>query len=461
MELLGYLKALRKNWWIVLVVTAVGVGLAGGLAARTTPKYVSTLSFFVSTKQSTPSGLLAGDQYAQQRVGSYVILISQERVANLVLADPNVKKVLSDTHVTMSAAALANEIGASAETNTVILNAQVTDTSTERAQVIATSLATQFVSLVKVIDPAVELQLIAGPTLNSKAVSPKTSLDLSLGLLIGLALGIAIAVLRDRFSPGMKSADVLRASTSYPVLGEIGNDRSAKTSPLVVKGPRRSARIEAYRQLRTSLQFAGVDEAVGVILVTSAVANEGKSTTAANLAMVFADTGQRVLLVEADLRRPRVAEYFGLERAVGLSNILAGQVELDDVLQPWGDQGLNVLPSGSIPPNPSELLGGGNMRKLMQTLRTKFDVIVIDSPPLLPVTDAAVTSSHSDGVLVVVRAGKTSRNQIEKALQSLHSVDAKILGWALNMIPGKRRSRSVRDDGYGYIENDPAGRSRD
>lgn len=456
MDLLGYLKALRQNWWIVLVVTLLGVGVSAALVAQSTPKYVSNMSFFVNTAQNTSSGLLAGDQYAQQRVDSYSILITQERMAKLVLSDPSVKKVLSDTGVSMTAAQVSGEISASGQTNTVILSVQVTDSSTARAQVIATSLASQFVKLVKVIDPAVELQLIAGPTLKNGQVSPKTSLDLSLGLLVGLAIGIAIAVLRDRVAPGVKSAEALRQATKYPVLGEIGRDRTAKTAPLVVKGPRSSPRIEAYRQLRTALQFVGVEAAVRVILVTSAVANEGKSITAANLAMVFADTGQRVLLLEADLRRPRVSEYLGLERAVGLSNVLANQVELDDALQPWGDRGLVVLPSGSIPPNPSELLGCGNMLTLMTSLRTKFDVIIIDSPPLLPVTDAAVTSIHADGVLLVVHAGKTSRSQMEKAVQSLTSVDARIFGWALNAIPVKGRSRKAPYDGYGYAERNSA-----
>ena len=456
MDLLGYLRALRKNWWIVLVVTVIGVGVSAALVSQSTPKYVSNMSFFVNTNQSTPSGLLAGDQYAQQRVDSYSILVTQERLANLVLSDPAVKKVLADTGVSMTAGDVAGEITASGQTNTVILSVQVTDTSTQRAQVIATSLATQFVELVKVIDPAVELQVIAGPTLRNGQVSPKTSLDLSLGFLVGLALGIAVAVLRDRVSTGVKSAEILRKTTRYPVLGEIRRDRSAKAVPLVVKGARRSPRIEAYRQLRTSLQFVGVEAAVRVILVTSAVANEGKSVIAGNLAMVFADTEQRVLLVEADLRRPKVNEYFGLEGAVGLSDVLAGQVELEDVLQPWGDRGLMVLPSGSIPPNPSELLGGRTMGTLMKTLRTKFDVIVVDSPPLLPVTDAAVTSTHADGVLMVVRAGKTSRKDIEKAVRVLASVDARLFGWVLNMVPVKGRSRNVLYDGYGYNEKDPS-----
>lgn len=447
MDAVAYLKAVRKSWWIVVLVTIVGVGLALGVIVSSTPTYVSTVSFFVNTTQGGNSALLAGDQYAQQRVASYVILINQERLANLVIAD---------TKVHMTPAEVSAEIAASAQTNTVILNAQVTDTSPQRSLQLATSVAEQFVNMVKVIDPAVRLEIVAGPTLAPDPVSPRKTLDLSLGILVGLVLGIALAVLRAKFSKGIRSVDALRTETKIAVVGDIGLDRSAKSQPLLVEGGRRSSRNESYRQLRTALQFVDVDSTVRVILVTSAVANEGKSTTASNLAIVFADTGQRVLLIEADLRRPRIADFFGLERAVGLSNVLAGQVEVEEVLQPWGNKQLFVLTSGSIVPNPSEILGSLHMAELVKKLRDAFDVIVIDSPPLLPVTDAAVTSAHADGVLLVVRAAKTSKGQIMKGVETLSAVDARLFGAVLNMTPVKRWARKSPYGGYGSYQNGPS-----
>jgi capsular exopolysaccharide synthesis family protein len=192
--------------------------------------------------------------------------------------------------------------------------------------------------------------------------------------------------------------------------------------------------------------------------VTSSVASEGKSSTAVNLAIVSAETGRRVLLIEADLRRPRAADYLGLERAVGLSNALAGQVPVRDVIQPWGTDGLMVLPSGSVPPNPSEMLGSQNLVNLIADLRTMFDLVIIDTPPMLPVTDGAVASTVADGVLVVVRYGKTTRNQVNASIDSLEAVDARILGCVLTMVP-RKGAASTGYDGYGYYEDDPKKRT--
>ena len=196
-----------------------------------------------------------------------------------------------------------------------------------------------------------------------------------------------------------------------------------------------------------------MDKPLGVVVVTSAVAGEGKSTTAANLAVVFAEADIDVLLIEADLRRPKVADYFGLERAVGLTNVLVGQVSVDEVLQEWGSGGVTVLASGSIPPNPAELLGSQNMQVLLNELRQRFDMIIIDAPPLLPVTDAAVAAARADGALVVTRYGKTTRAQLDSAIAVLHAVDAKVIGGVLNMVPTSEARVSSMYNGYGYYED--------
>jgi non-specific protein-tyrosine kinase len=209
------------------------------------------------------------------------------------------------------------------------------------------------------------------------------------------------------------------------------------------------------RQLRTNLQFVDVDHPPRAVVVTSAVPGEGKSTTAANMAITFAQAGSRVLLIEGDLRRPKVAEYLGVEGAVGLTNVLVGQVGIDDVLQPWGRSGLWVLPSGSVPPNPSELLASQNMTELLRDLETRFDLILIDAPPLLPVTDGAVAAARADGALLVVRYGHTTRAQVQLAVESLEAVDAHLLGCVFNMAPAK--GGSAYSYGYGY-EDRPGAR---
>ena len=185
--------------------------------------------------------------------------------------------------------------------------------------------------------------------------------------------------------------------------------------------------------------------------MTSSIESEGKSTTGANLAIALADAGSRVLFVDADLRRPKVADYMGLEGAVGLTDVLIGRAEIDDVIQPWGAAELFVLPAGPVPPNPSELLGSTRMSQLISDLNDRFDVVIFDSPPLLPVTDAAILAKNVGGAIVVVAAGRAHKHQLKGALTALQNVGAPVSGLVLTMIPTKGPdARGYGRYGYGY-----------
>lgn len=444
MDLRTYMRAVRKNWWMVVLALIIGAGASSAYVIVKAPTYASSLTFFVNTSNSSNTVTsLQDNQYAQERVNSYVLLMSSERLAKMVIAD---------TGVNVTPTELTAAISARSELNTVLLTATVTDSSPERSLQLATSISGQFVKLVGSIDPTVQLEVTSGPSLYPYPVAPSKKLDVGLGVLVGLIVGLLAAVLRELLDTSIRSREVCRAITGVPLLGQISFDSSARKSPLITGGAK-SIRAEAFRQLRTNLQFIDADRPANVIVVTSSVAFEGKSTTATNLAVTFADAGQQVLLIEADLRRPRVADYLGLEGAVGLTNVLASQVDVADVLQPWGKSGsLMVLPSGSIPPNPSELLGSKGMIDLIEELRAQFQTIIVDTPPLLPVTDAAVVAANADGAVVVVRYGKTKRQQVATAIASLQSVDARILGCVLTMSPAKGVDSYMDYDGYGYYE---------
>lgn len=198
-----------------------------------------------------------------------------------------------------------------------------------------------------------------------------------------------------------------------------------------------AAASEAFRVLRTNLQFMGLDKPLRSIVITSATPGEGKSTTAANLAVAFAQAGTSVCLVDADLRRPMVAKYFGLANWTGLTTALVSAEGLDSCLVESSVPGLTVLPSGPIPPNPAEILGSGRMTKLLGELEERFEMVVVDTPPLLAVTDAAVLAPKVGGVILVVRAGQVARQQAEKAKAALESVQAKILGVVLDAVEAK------------------------
>jgi capsular exopolysaccharide synthesis family protein len=189
-----------------------------------------------------------------------------------------------------------------------------------------------------------------------------------------------------------------------------------------------------------------VDDDNRAFVVTSSIPGEGKSTTTANLALALAETGARVVLVDADLRLPRLAEYMGLEGAVGLTDVLIGRAALADVLQRWGNKDLFVLPAGQVPPNPSELLGSEAMVSLLQALNEQVDYVLLDSPPLLPVTDAAVLSSLTAGAIVVSAAGKVKKTEVAGAIRNLNQTNSKVIGIVLTMLPSKG------PDAYGGTE---------
>jgi capsular exopolysaccharide synthesis family protein len=454
MDLSTLARALRKYWWIVVVTTLIAVGVGALVTLQTPSKYESTVTFFVRTPAEQIGGAYQGDQFAQKRVNSYVQLLSSVRLAQLILAD---------TDTTLSADDIVDKITAKGDPNTVLLTATVTDSDAARSLDIATSIATQFVALVSALEtppgstsPLVSLEVTSPPALNTTPVAPKPPVTMGLALIVGLALGIGMALLREVLDKTFRSVESLRTATKVVVLGTIAFDDTAKDSPLILDSHARSVRAEAFRQLRTNLQYVDVDNPLKIIAVTSSVAGEGKSSTATNLAVSFAEAGAKVLLVEGDLRRPRVAEYLGIEGGIGLTNVLTGRLAIDDVLQPWGKGGLTVLPSGPVPPNPAELLGSKSMAQLLQSLKKTFEIIIVDTPPLLPVTDGAIISAEADGAILVVRHGKTTRNQVARATASLEAVDARILGAVMNMTP----TRGADSYGYGYGYYDDAGGAR-
>jgi non-specific protein-tyrosine kinase len=331
----------------------------------------------------------------------------------------------------------------------------------------ANAVATQFTEVIKGLETPegatqalVKASVVKPADVPTVPVSPRPKINLALGLLVGLALGIGLAVLRESLDTSIKSIDDLQKILSTPVLGIIPEDNDARANPLI-SADQGNLRAEAYRQVRTNLQFIDVERSVKSVVITSAIPDEGKSTTACNLAIAFARTGARVLLVEADLRRPRTADYLGIEGAVGLTNVLLGQVPVGDVLQTWGTLPLKVLPSGPIPPNPSELLGSTPMIELVHLLGSHADIVILDAPPLLPVTDAAVLSTVCDGALIVARHGHTRRDQLLAADEAVTKVGGRVLGVLLNRVPRRGAGKGYGYEyGYGYYTSAEANRPR-
>lgn len=440
---------LRKRWRVMLGFVGIALAAAATFVALATPEYKASAQLFVSANDigDLASNLQQGAQFSQDRVQSYAAIINSADIT-----DP----VAARLKVGLTGKEISKEITADAPANTVLVNVHVTDTSPRRAQLIANAVSSQFAAyagnLEATADNAtspVKVTVVKQAELPTTPVSPKVGLDLVLGLLVGLLLGGGGAVLREVLDNSVKTTEDVQATTGRTAIGVIAFDPDAKEHPLVVIEDLHGTRAEAFRQLRTNLQFVDVDTPLRSIVCTSSVPGEGKTTTICNLAITLAHTGMRVLLMEADLRRPRVGQYMGLDNSVGLTSVLVGAVGFDDAVQHWGPEGLlDVLPSGPTPPNPSELLGSRGMADLLHSLEAHYDIVLLDAPPLLPVTDAAVLAVETSGAVLIVHHGKTRREQLENSAQALAAVGARILGTVMNFAP--RKGPEAYYYGYGY-----------
>lgn len=266
-----------------------------------------------------------------------------------------------------------------------------------------------------------------------------------LAAVVGLLLGLGAAFLVDYLDDKVRSDQDLEKLTDRPILAVVPADPPPSNLPVAVSHPEHAA-VEEYRGLRTNLQFLGLDRDLSVIQVTSSLPGEGKTTTAVNLATVLARAGNRVALVDADLRRPRVHQVFGLSVNPGLTDLLLGGSPRDAVQVTeirLGDR-LAVYTSGEIPSNPSEMLGGARMRKVLEKMGEHYDYVIVDSAPVLPVTDSIALSGAVDGVIVVAHAGRVTTGNVEDTLERLDRVGAPILGFVLN------HAESDRRDVYSY-----------
>lgn len=436
-ELRTYLRVLQRRWPTILVCALLGLLASGAYLLLTTPTYQASTRLFVSTNTGTSAyDLNQAGAFTQSIVKSYAEVAS----APIVL-DPVIRKL----DLPYTSTELAADVDVSAPADTVVLLITVTDPSPSRAAAIADSIATEMTTVAdqllpsssKSTGPTVRLAVIQRATVPTSASSPQLWRELALGLAAGLLVGFAIGVLRQISDTRIHRAAELAQVSDAPVLGTIPFSSDLGKQP-VLAGNTRGPVAESFRALRTSLEFLDVGESAHAFVVTSSIEGEGKSTTVVNLGVVAAGTGRRVLIVDADMRRPKIADYLGLNGSVGLSDVLVGRAGLNNVVQAWGhEQLLEVLPAGTVPPNPSELLQSDRMRSLLSELQQTYDLILLDAPPLLPVTDATILARRASGAILVVAAQKTSLAQVRTAVESLHRVDARLFGMVVTQAPTK------------------------
>lgn len=457
-ELRDYVGVLRRRWLTVVIVTLLAVAAAAATTLLMTPRYTATTRLFFGVEGTGSAAELAqGSNFAEQQMTSYA-----EVAKSPLVLDP----VLASLGLSLTAAELAERITADVPAETVILELSVDDRHAADAAAIANAVGNQLSKTAASLSPdrsdgsqAVRATILAPASIPTEPSSPNIARNLLVGLISGLILGLGVALLRQVADTKVRSEHDVRALTDCPILGVIAFDDGVPRHPVILREEPRGAAAEAIRRLRTNLQFIGVAGESRSIVVTSSVPGEGKTTSAINLAVSLADAGAKVLLIDADLRRPSVAKYLGLEGRVGLTTVLIGRATVGDVVQPYAGTSLDILPAGQIPPNPSELLGSPAMEGLLKATTSIYDMVLIDSPPVLPVTDAAVLGRQVDGALVIAGVDRIHRPQIRETLTSLETAGCQVLGLIINKIARREAGAYAYEQGYYYSSDaveDPA-----
>lgn len=458
MELRDYLRALRAHWVGALLIVVLAVAAAAGYSATKSKVYAANASGIVSAGQSDNAAIAqTADALAKSRAASYVDIAKSRATAT---------DVINDLGLSTTPQALIRRISVQQPIDTVLLQVNAKAATPKAAQQLADAWVRAIATEVgKLEDPSGRLRdgtlrvtPVDSAALPTKPVSPNVPRNLALGLIVGLVLGLGYSVLRRTLDRRLHTvADVesrfpVHVAGAIPTAAELEHKTGERMTIVVedaLSGGMHNDSSEAFRKLRTNLRYMDVDNPLRVIVVTSPKPSDGKSTVSGNLAAALAISGEPTVLVDADLRRPTLATAFGVVEGVGLTDVLTGMAHVQDVLQPVAQHPkLKVLASGSVPPNPSELLGSQAMRTLLTDLAGGHTVIV-DAPPLLPVTDAAILTAVADGALVVISAGRTLDTDLDASLGHLEAVDGRALGVVFNRVPrGSSEAGYYRSDYY-------------
>jgi capsular exopolysaccharide synthesis family protein len=454
MTLREYALTIRAGWRIVALVTVLFAAL-GTITVLLTPTYYSaSVTFYISTQSASTSSSDAyqGSLLSQERVKSYTELLSSVRLGQEIVEESK----LDDNPVTV-----ADSISAAVTPDTVLLTADVEDKSPERALAIAGALGSRFPQLVAVLErpsnpalpPAVVAQVVQGPILAPEPVSPKPLLYMTLAVVAGVIVGIFVVIVRRALDRTIRTKDELSLIFPKPLLGVVGEDGELQSSPLAMRDRPQSDFAENLRTVRANFNLLSFADQTKCYVVTSSIEGEGKSTILSNLAMAEAASGNRVLVLEADLRKPRVSEYLGASSEVGLTQVLTRRIRLQDCVQRGPVPHVDVLSSGPVPPNPYEMVESAAMQELVEKARRDYAVVLVDAPPLLPVADGIALAKATDGLIFVTRAAYVYSASVRRAYEILDTAGVTNIGVVFN------RAERVASGYYGSYHSAFEGRA--
>jgi succinoglycan biosynthesis transport protein ExoP len=435
------LGLVRRHGRTVIAGVLAGLVLAGVLSWTAERTYTSSTQLWVGAAGPTATAdAYEGNLFTQERINSYP----------QVLTSPDLtRQVVSELQLPLTPEELADRIAVTVLPESIVLDVRVSDTSPERAQRIAASLGRLFTQRVTELEtPAgatastVSVRTVRTPTFEAEAVSPDVVGNLWRGAALGLLLGLALALVQNRTDRSVRADDDVEAAAGARVVGRLFADRHLGKHSVLDQPDGQRPLAEAFRALRLNLRHLTTDTPPRVVVVTGPLLGEGASTVAVNLSRSLATAGHRVILVDGDLRRPRVSRYLGLPDGPGLTDVLSGDAQLQDVVQTGVEGRLTVLGAGPMPPDPEAALGSPRMKTLLDVLRTHWDFVVVDAPPLLPVVDGAVLSASADSCLLVVRYGRTRREHLAEAAAAVARVHVPSLGVVVNRVPRRAADAS-------------------
>lgn len=436
MNLTQFLNVVRQYWRSILAVALAVLIATAALTLLTPKRYTASSTLFLTVKGAeSASDLNQGGSYTERQVASYAKVATSSMVLGPVREQLGLKDSTDE---------LARNVSVVSPANTSLLQVSATQPTAEGARDVANKVAEQLVASVEKLSPASSGQPLVKATVTDPAdtplaaSSPKTAQNLALGLVLALLLGLGQAFLRKGLDQRLHAPSDLAEAVDAALLGTVSR-AGVKTKGYGYGYTKGGNPVdEDLRRLRTNLRFLGLGTTrLPYLVITSATAGEGKTHTAVGLARVLADAGDRILLIDADLRRPMVNERVGLDGSVGLSQVLSGQLDLADAIQ-TAPEGFDVIAAGPVPPNPAELLGHARMRAALEALRSNYDLIVIDSAPVLPVTDGVVLTALAGSAVVVARANKATRAQVRSAVDSIVAGGGEVLGVVLNDVDPRR-----------------------
>ncbi len=441
MELADYLKMLRRRWWLVtLAVVLASVG-AGAASLAQAPRYTTSTRLLVAgTSGGASAEESAARLLANQRAAAYTRLLTTGPAVALAVGAAGTPDA-------------APVVTAAADGSSPFILITVEASSAVGARALANAYAAVLPKIVETLEQAPASAVPTFTTLEAAPLpggptSPQPVRTILVGAVIGLILGFAGAVLRETLDARLRDSSEIEKLTQVSLLGSVPRALSGEALPARTKP--RSARAEAYRHVRANLEFAGPDGMPASIAITSPAAGEGKSSLAANLAIVAAHAGRTVVIVDADLRKPTIAKYFGVSAVMGLSDVLTGRWRVDEVLVPIEGERIWVLPSGPVPSFPTELVGSAAMAAAIVELEQRFDLVIVDTPPVLPVSDALHVAVNVGGVIVVARMTETRRVAMKRAVEAITKVNANVLGVVGNAAVKQEEKNGGYGYGYGY-----------